>query len=122
MISEGMFDLQVNGYAGVDFNDPSLTPALLDLALEAMLASGVTQCLPTLITARPDELAGRFTALDHAVNASRLGPWMVPGYHLEGPFLLADEGYSGCHPQEAMSDPQVALIDRLEALIRRPIL
>ena len=86
MISDGLFDLQVNGYARVDFNDAELTPARLDLALEAMLASGVTQCLPTLITAHPDELGARFAALDHAVNASRLGPLMVPGYHLEGRF------------------------------------
>lgn len=122
MISDGLFDLQVNGYAGVDFNDTELTPAQLDLALEAMLVSGVTQCLPTLITAHPDELVARIAALDHAVNASQLGPWMVPGYHLEGPFLRAADGYSGCHPKDAMGDPRVALIDRLEACIRRPIL
>lgn len=122
MISEGMLDLQVNGYAGVDFNDPGLTPDRLDLALEEMLASGVTQCLPTLITAHPDQLAERFAALDHAVCASRLGPLMVPGYHLEGPFLHGAEGYAGCHPRDAMSDPDVALIDRLDALLIRPIL
>ena len=122
MISDGLFDLQVNGYAGVDFNDPALTPALLDHALEAMLASGVTQCLPTLITAHPDELAERFTAIDRAVSASRLGPAMVPGYHLEGPFLREIEGYSGCHPQDAMRDPDTALIERLEQRLERPIL
>jgi N-acetylglucosamine-6-phosphate deacetylase len=122
MISDGLFDLQVNGYAGVDFNDAELTPARLDLALEAMLASGVTQCLPTLITAHPDELGARFAALDHAVNASRLGPLMVPGYHLEGPFLLAADGYSGCHPESAMGDPEIGLIDRLEGHLHRPIL
>lgn len=92
MISDGLFDLQVNGYAGVDFNDPSLTAAQIDLALEAMLLSGVTQCLPTIITAFPDELAARFSALDHAVRSSRLGPVMVPGYHIEGPFLNAGDG------------------------------
>lgn len=122
MISEGLFDLQVNGYAGVDFNDPDLTPTQLDVALEAMLASGVTQCLPTLITAHRDELVQRFAALDHAVNASRLGPSMVPGYHLEGPFLTAVDGYSGCHPQDAMCDPQISLIDQLEERLSRPIL
>lgn len=122
MISDGLFDLQINGHAGVDFNDAGLTPARLDLALEAMLASGVTHCLPTLITAQPNELAERGIALDHAVGASRLGPWMMPGYHLEGPFVLADDGYSGCHPQDAMGDPQMALIDWLEQRLHRPIL
>jgi N-acetylglucosamine-6-phosphate deacetylase len=120
--SAGLFDLQVNGYAGVDFNDKAITPATLDNALDAMRASGVTQCLPTLITAHPHELRERFLALDAAVAASRLGPLMVPGYHLEGPFLNASEGYAGCHPPDAMSDPDIALVDRLEAGLSRPIL
>lgn len=120
--SAGLFDLQVNGYAGVDFNDPAITAAALDSALEAMLASGVTQCLPTLITAHPHELRERFLALDAAVAASRLGPRMVPGYHLEGPFLHAGDGYAGCHPPEAMADPDIGLIDRLEAGLSRPVL
>ena len=120
--SAGLFDLQVNGYAGVDFNDPAITAAALDSALEAMLASGVTQCLPTLITAHPHELRERFLALDAAVAASRLGSRMVPGYHLEGPFLNPADGYAGCHPPEAMSDPDIGLVDRLEAGLGRPIL
>ncbi|QQR38464.1 N-acetylglucosamine-6-phosphate deacetylase [Devosia rhizoryzae] len=122
MISDGLFDLQVNGYAGVDFNNPSMTPAQFDLALEAMLASGVTQCLPTIITAFPNELAARFAALDRAVRSSRLGSVMVPGYHLEGPFLNAGDGYSGCHPQAAMADPDAALVARIEEGLTRPIL
>lgn len=122
MISEGLFDLQVNGYAGVDFNNPSLTAAQLNLALDAMLLSGVTQCLPTIITAYPDELVARFSALDHAVRSSRLGPVMVPGYHLEGPFLNAGDGYCGCHPQAAMADPDAALVGRIEEDLTRPIL
>ena len=120
--SAGLFDLQVNGYAGVDFNDPAITAAALDDALEAMLASGVTQCLPTLITAHAEQLRERFLALDAAVAASRLGPLMVPGYHLEGPFLNAAEGYAGCHPPQAMTDPDIALIERLETGLHRPIL
>lgn len=122
MISDGLFDIQVNGYAGVDFNNPALTAAQMDIALDAMLLAGVTQCLPTIITAQPDELIERFAALDMAVSTSRLGPLMVPGYHLEGPFLNAADGYAGCHPPAAMGDPDEALIDRLDAVIGRPIL
>lgn len=122
MITDGLFDLQVNGYAGVDFNDPSITPNLVDFALEAMLTDGVTGCLPTIITAYPDELEERFLALDSALAASRLAPKMIPGYHLEGPFLNDEQGYHGCHPSGAMSDPDFGLIDRLSAKIHRPIL
>ena len=104
MRSSGLFDLQVNGFAGVDFNDPALTADALDHALAAMLRTGVTACLPTLITAAPDALAARLVALDRAVAQSRLGKLMVPGFHLEGPFLNPAEGYAGCHPA-ALHDP-----------------
>ncbi|POF32751.1 N-acetylglucosamine-6-phosphate deacetylase [Roseibium marinum] len=122
MITDGLFDLQVNGFAGVDFNDPSITASALDQALEAMLVCGVTGCLPTLITATPEALAERIRALDAAVAGSRFGPAMVPGYHLEGPFLNAAAGYCGCHPAQAMSDPDANLVATLEAGLTRPIL
>jgi N-acetylglucosamine-6-phosphate deacetylase len=122
MRSAGLFDLQVNGFAGVDFNSEEIDADRLDHALEAMLATGVTSCLPTLITASADRLAARFASLDRAVAGSRLGPLMVPGYHLEGPFLNPTEGYAGCHPASAMTAPDVAMIERLTRDLLRPIL
>ncbi len=122
MKTAGLLDLQVNGYAGVDFNDTAITPEALDHAFGAMRRSGVTACLPTLITAEPHELTARFSALDAAVSASRLGPAMVPGYHLEGPFLNEQEGYCGCHPQSAMGDPDFDTVLDLERMLDRPIL
>jgi N-acetylglucosamine-6-phosphate deacetylase len=118
----GLLDLQVNGFAGVDFNDAALTPGAMDRALEAMLATGVTHCLPTIITASEAELAARLRALDRAVAESRLGPLMVPGYHLEGPFLNPASGFSGCHPAEAMTAPDAGLVERLEAGLAKKIL
>lgn len=126
MISGGLVDLQVNGFAGVDFNAaddaPSLTAEALDRALEAMLATGVTCCLPTVITAPAEVLARRFRALDTAVTHSRLGRLMCPGYHLEGPFLNPAHGYAGCHPPTAMLEPDYALVRDLERGLGRPIL
>lgn len=122
MRSAGLVDLQVNGFGGVDFNDAGLTAAGLDRALEAMLATGVTTALPTIITADPASLKARFAALDTAVHDSRLGREMCPGYHLEGPFLNPEMGYRGCHPHAAMTPPDYALVEALEAILRRPIL
>lgn len=122
MRSAGLVDLQVNGFAGVDFNDAAIGPDDVDRALERMLATGVTACLPAVITATPDRLAARLTALDRAISASRLGPRMIPGYHLEGPFLNPAAGYAGCHPPDAMIPPDADLISRLEAPLVRPLL
>jgi len=122
MHTPGLIDLQVNGYAGVDFNDAALDAAALDHALHAMLCAGVTTCLPTLITAPEIVLAERLAALDRAVANSRLGPSMVPGFHLEGPFLNPAPGFAGCHPPNGMLPPDPALLQRLTAPLTRPIL
>ena len=119
--TRGLFDLQVNGYAGVDFNDAALTPDALDHALDTMARAGVTRCLPTLITAPEDVLTARLHALDHAIQASRLGPPMVPGLHLEGPFLNPAPGYAGCHPAAAMVPPDPAFLTRVLTGIRAPL-
>lgn len=119
--TQGLFDLQVNGYAGIDFNDTALTEDALDHALHAMLCDGVTQCLPTLITAPEPMLTDRLIALDRAIRASRLGALMVPGLHLEGPFLNPTAGYAGCHPSEAMVPPDIGLAERLIAVSATPI-
>jgi N-acetylglucosamine-6-phosphate deacetylase len=122
MQSNGLFDLQVNGFAGVDFNAGRLEADLLDRAFTTMLETGVTTCLPTIITASPEDLAQRFAALDRAVSENRLGRMMAPGYHLEGPFLNPADGYAGCHPPKAMIAPDADLVFRLEADLSRPIL
>ena len=117
----GLFDLQVNGFAGVDFNDAELTPAAFETAIDALLASGVTQFLPTLITATEAQLQARFKALDRAVQASPRAKAMVPGYHLEGPFLNPAPGFCGCHPAAAMIPADIGLVDRLRAPLSKPI-
>lgn len=121
-VTAGLFDLQVNGFAGVDFNDAGLAPNRFEQALRAMLATGVTQVLPTLITADEATLAARFKALDAAVAASPLAQIMVPGYHLEGPFLNPAPGFCGCHPASAMIPPDIALVDRLRGPLAKPII
>jgi N-acetylglucosamine-6-phosphate deacetylase len=118
----GLTDLQVNGYAGIDFNDAGLTPDALDHALAGMRRAGVVSCLPTLITAPSEILAARFDALDRAVAGCRFGTAMVPGYHLEGPFLNPSPTSAGCHPPDAMTAADFGLIQRLELGLRRPIL
>ncbi len=122
VVTPGLVDIQVNGFAGVDFNAPGLTAQGLDRALSAMLSSGVTRCLPTLITASEDDLVSRLKDLDAAVCESDLGRWMVPGYHIEGPFLSPEEGYCGAHPAACMGPASRDLVARLEGASTRPLM
>ncbi len=120
-VTPGLVDIQVNGFAGVDFNDADLGAGDLDRALEAMLASGVTGCLPTVITAPAERMAKRLKALDRAVGDSRLGPWMVRGYHLEGPFLSPEDGFAGCHPKEAMTPASMETFELITEGLEKPV-
>ena len=101
-VSSGLCDLQINGFAGVDFNNPTMSLAAFERALEAMLATGVSCCLPTIISASEDWQTRCFQALKAGCQQSELARQMVAGYHLEGPFLSPEPGFRGCHPEAAM--------------------
>jgi N-acetylglucosamine-6-phosphate deacetylase len=93
----GFFDLQVNGFAGVDFNDPATNGEAVSGALDRMRATGVTRCLPTFITSPLDE----FTACARAVASSRHPS--IAGFHMEGPYLSPEEGARGAHRRAHMT-------------------
>ena len=97
-----MLDLQVNGFGGIDYNNSNLDPEDFEKSLQKMLATGVTSCLPTLISASETHLKSCFQALEMGRQNSELAQTMVIGYHLEGPFLSPEEGSRGCHPAEVM--------------------
>jgi N-acetylglucosamine-6-phosphate deacetylase len=90
----GLFDLQVNGFAGVDFNGRDLTADRVGEALDRMRQTGVTRCLPTLITSPFDWFAANARVLARTAHS------MVAGIHMEGPYLSPADGARGAHPRE----------------------
>jgi N-acetylglucosamine-6-phosphate deacetylase len=100
----GFVDLQVNGFAGVDFVEADENG--YRRAGEALLETGVTSYLPTLITA-PEE---RLRAALRRVPGGADGPRIL-GVHLEGPFLSPRR--LGIHPAADRRDPDVFLLERL---------
>lgn len=90
----GLFDLQVNGFGGVDFNARDLTADRAAEALDGMRATGVTRCLPTLITSAFEDFAASARVL------SRLSSPAIAGIHMEGPYLSPDDGPRGAHLRE----------------------
>jgi N-acetylglucosamine-6-phosphate deacetylase len=99
-VAPGLFDLQINGYGGVWFSDDGLTPQQVLDVLGAHFAHGITRMCPTLITASHEALLAGFTAVRQACEQERWADLMVPGCHLEGPYLSGEDGPRGAHPRD----------------------
>src|SRR5712691_8262674 len=104
LAAPGFIDLQVNGFAGVDFLGADADG--YRRAGEALLRTGVTAYQPTFITSPEDEL----TAALRELPPNGAAPHVV-GAHLEGPFLAPER--LGTHPAESRRDPDLPLLERL---------
>jgi N-acetylglucosamine-6-phosphate deacetylase len=100
----GFVDLQVNGFAGVDFL--AATTDEYDAAGDALLRTGVTAYQPTFITAAEDALRDALRAMPSNGNRPR-----IIGAHVEGPFLSPER--LGTHPHVHRRDPDLELLERL---------
>jgi N-acetylglucosamine-6-phosphate deacetylase len=100
----GFVDLQVNGFGGVDFLDADA--GAYRRAGAALLETGVTAYLPTLITSPESQVL----AAMREVPSGEGGPRIL-GIHLEGPFLSPNR--LGTHEASSRRDPDLALLDRL---------
>jgi N-acetylglucosamine-6-phosphate deacetylase len=120
--NDDYFDLQVNGYAGVDFNGDGLTQGALHGACERLLADGVGGILATVITDAADRMAARLATIAAIHRRDPLVRRVVAGVHLEGPFLNPEPGYIGAHPPAGVqpADPDVMhrLLDAAGGLAR----
>jgi len=116
------FDLQVNGYAGVDFNQDDLDADQLHCACERLEEDGVAGFLATIIT---DDLAAMCRRLSRLAELREIDPLAKPviaGVHIEGPFLNNRDGYRGAHPLDAIrpadADSMTRLLDAARGLTR----
>ena len=116
------FDLQVNGYAGVDFNQDGLTADDLHRACERLDADGVGGFLATIITDDLDAMCRRLSTLAALRERDPLAQRLIPGFHIEGPFLNEADGYRGAHPRDAIRpaslDSMTRLLDAAGGLAR----
>src|SRR5688500_12798341 len=102
----GFFDLQVNGFGGVDFNGAGLTAEGVVVALDRMRATGVTRCLPTLITSSFEQFAARSGVLAAVSDPA------IAGIHMEGPYISPEDGARGAHPRQHVIPASVADFER----------
>ena len=107
------FDLQLNGYKGVDFNADDLAADELRRACRAVQADGGGRMLATVITDRLDRMAARIGRLAELRAADDGIAAVLAGIHVEGPFISPRAGYVGAHPAAAVVPASVAAARQL---------
>jgi len=107
------FDLQVNGYGGVDFNQDDLRAEDLHRACERLAADGVEGILATIITESLDKMEARLRRLVELREQDQLAKRLIAGFHIEGPFINEADGYRGAHPSDAVRPANIGEMVRL---------
>lgn len=107
------FDIQVNGYAGTDFNSDDLTAEALHHACQCLAQDGVDAILATLITDTIPAMEARLQRLVSLLEQDSFARQMIPGFHLEGPFISPLPGYVGAHPPQAVKPANIEDMKRL---------
>ncbi len=113
----GFIDLQVNGFAGVDYNSPATPHHDIARSILAIFSTGVTRFFPTVITGSPEHMRRAFANLAAARDALEFGSAMA-AFHVEGPWISPDDGPRGAHLRAWVRAPDLDEFRRLQESAR----
>lgn len=108
-----LVDIQVNGYAGVDFLGDMTSREDLEKAARCLAEAACARFFLTLITDHFDVMLARLSRYRQARQESPLLSRRIAGWHLEGPFLSPVPGFHGAHPPGCMMAPTPEHIRRI---------
>jgi N-acetylglucosamine-6-phosphate deacetylase len=111
--ANGYVDLQVNGYADVDFNADGLDAEAVATVCNRLRDEGVAGILATVITAGVEAMCRRLVNICRVRDADQSIADMIWGVHIEGPFLNEEAGYIGAHPKEFARPAGVETMKRM---------
>lgn len=103
-LAPGWIDVQVNGFAGVDYNTPTASHEEIARSVRVIRASGVTRFYPTVITGAPEDMLAALRNLSRAKDTLPEGSTM-DGFHVEGPHISPEDGPRGAHPRRWVRPP-----------------
>jgi N-acetylglucosamine-6-phosphate deacetylase len=105
-VAPGFIDIQVNGFAGVDYCAPDSAAEEIGRSIRMLFSTGVTRFFPTVITGSRENMAGALRTLARAKETLPEGPAME-GFHVEGPHISPEDGPRGAHPQRQVRPPDI---------------
>lgn len=104
-IGPGFIDIQVNGYAGIDYNMIYEDFLTLGQASKELLQVGVCEHFPTVITNSKSKIGKLFQQIVNLIESNSKYKNCIPGFHLEGPFISPENGPRGAHFKEFVCTP-----------------
>jgi N-acetylglucosamine-6-phosphate deacetylase len=107
LLSPGFIDLQVNGFAGADYNSPTTRVESIAASIHAMHSTGVTTFFATVITGPPAGMVGALKNLTLAKAELGEAAASMEGFHIEGPHISPEDGPRGAHPAKWVRPPDV---------------
>jgi len=116
-LAPGWIDLQLNGFAGVDYNAPAAALEEIARSIRALFATGVTRFFPTVITGAPEDMLAAVRNLAEAKERLADGE-AIEGIHVEGPHISAEDGPRGAHPRRWVRRPDMHEFHRMQEAAR----
>lgn len=105
--SHGFIDTQVNGYGGVDYSGPELTVDGVRAVVGALLETGTTAHVPTVITSSQERICTNLELIARAREADTDLARAIPALHVEGPYISELDGPRGAHDAQYVRDPDL---------------
>jgi N-acetylglucosamine-6-phosphate deacetylase len=111
-VGPGLIDLQVNGFAGLDFNGARPSEETAGQIARELARVGVTTFCPTIITNSDETIEAAVRAVARGCGRDPVAGDAVAGIHLEGPFICPEDGARGAHAREHVRPPDWDLLER----------
>ena len=110
-----LLDIQVNGFAGVDFQSSDLKCDDLRVAVDGLAQHETRRFFATVITDAIASLEGKLRNFESCRDRDPAIADAICGYHVEGPWLSPEPGFCGAHPPKHMGPPDLDAFMRLQA-------
>lgn len=109
----GIIDVHFHGAKGWDFAFGE--EERIEEMLDAVLASGVTGLMATVMTCPEPHLEKVLSTIAHIAKNRKVLP-IIHGIHLEGPFISYEK--RGAHPAEDLMHPSVDLLKKWQTIAK----
>jgi N-acetylglucosamine-6-phosphate deacetylase len=111
-ISPGFWDIQVNGYNGIDYSLESLKKEQIQSLTLFLAKHGVVYHVPTFVSMPDERLMANLETLRDALEIFPEVRAAIPCVHLEGPFISPEDGPRGAHDKLYVRNPDFAAFER----------